>query len=708
MDAPLVPRTSKQAKMLGVALDDLDRPTTTSTSTSSNPLASSTASRNGASPGSGTRDGSRPSTSDRFLDGRLDGASVSRGSLDTVPSWSNNPASEVRLLSLLTHCFQWSRADALSPTHAVAEPPQGHPHPLVEQLSASSRHAQRERPARLRREGPSRQGEEARLVRRPPQAARQQERPAQGRCVVPPLLPSRSRRRSLLPRALAAGYSSEAAASVSEFGLGQSHGPPPPSGFDASTLPAKLQARGDATDTGANLATATQLYPKPPKAPKKSRRPTTPISALVAGATGGSSSRGPSTQGRDPAQRPGGAVYSTTDGDIALDTNFEHMSMEGIVAGDPSSSASVAALGGGPARGSLSSGTGSGSVGSATDAGYVSSRKASDGQSIVNGLGGAGAGGAGGARRPSLGPSAFSHGAHTESPTRHHHGTASAVNFWGSGSSSAAAAAQGGASHFGGSGGRQRSAAGRAPGDEYRPPTAGSKAASVMGFGVGAQQPVSPGGGTLGPGGGLRPGLGSRQGSTRSISTITGGPPPGTVSGIPRGSVFGLGGGAGGGAAVGGAAGSSGAWTAPDSWAVKAEAGASLDHDSSDDDDEDEDDDLETEESEAGASPGIGADASGVRPFGESVGPGMATRNGRPATSGSRSAMRGGRPGTADGEGRKASQKPVRPCSRSLSLFFSQLHEVLMLRCCSSWSASSASTAPSRPSPSRSARARPR
>ncbi|GAA5924129.1 hypothetical protein JCM3775_005601 [Rhodotorula graminis] len=598
MDAPVVPRSSKQAKMLGVALDDLDRPTTTSTATSSaNPLASSTASRNGASPAPVSRDGSRPSTSDR-----LDAAS--RGSLDTVPSWANNPASE----------SQSRRKGTLIPSSSSSQPLRG-----TRSASVLRGYGEKDPPVKEKKRG-----------------------------LFGGLL---KRRGSKSDMHKDASYSSEAAASVSEFGLGQSHGPPPPSGFDASTLPAKLQARGDATDTGANLATATQLYPKPPKVPKKSRRPTTPISALVAGATGGSSSRGPSTQGRDrdPAPLRQGAVYST-DGEIALDTNFDHM--EGIVAGDPSSSsaASTAALGGGPARGSLSSGTGSGSVGSAAEAGYASSRKASDGQSIVNGLGG-GAGGAGGTRRPSLGPSAFSHGAHAESPTRHHHNAASANNFWGSGSSSTAGG--GGSSGSG----RPMSAAGRAPGDEHRPPTAGSKAASVMGFGVGAgaQQPVSPGGGTLGPGGGLRPGLGSRQGSTRSISTITGGPPPGTVSGVPRGSVFGLGGASGG---AGGGAGSSGAWTAPDSWAVKAEAGASLDHDSSDDDEDDDDDDLETEESEAGASPGIGADAGGVRSIGESVGPGTSTRNGRPATSGSRPAMRGGRPGTADGEGRKASQKP--------------------------------------------------
>ncbi|GAA5928494.1 hypothetical protein JCM1841_003674 [Sporobolomyces salmonicolor] len=127
----------------------------------------------------------------------------------------------------------------------------------------------------------------------------------------------------------------------------------------------------------------------------------------------------------------------------------------------------------------------------------------------------------------------------------------------------------------------------------------------------------------------------------------------------------------------------SGAWTAPDSWAVKAESGASLDHDSSDDD-EGEDDDLlddgmdETEESGEGRTlalgrpsglhglngedggriggthPGHGGGAEKI--FGPSfdVGEAGAMEVGlRPGTGSEKPRTRGGRPGTADGEERR-------------------------------------------------------
>ncbi|BGP32802.1 cysteinyl-tRNA synthetase [Rhodotorula toruloides] len=375
--------------------------------------------------------------------------------------------------------------------------------------------------------------------------------------------------------------------SVSDFGL------PPPAQFDSSTLPAKLQARGDAYDLSASLPSRNG------KSSKKSRRPTTPIGAFVTG-----SSRNTPT----PRQQ---AVYPNDPG-IALDTNLD--SMEGIISFAPSTSAGVRPTssherGFGGSVSSGTSGNGLTRSGSGSHASYAS-----------NG------------RRPSLAPSysdAGSRGAH--------HGQASAVAFWNYGGGATAA--------------EQKSAA---------------KAATLMG----TAPPAVPGV----PGGApVRPGLGSRTSSQLSItggtatptqagmsssgSTVKGAPP------VPRGSAA-----ARTAAVVGGAAGSAGAWTAPDSWAVKTEAGASLDHDSSEDDvDEDEMEVMdETEESEPGASPRIGTaqtvregmpDGLGaVKPFGS-----METevlKNGRPATGGSRTVMRSGRPGTADGEARKASQKP--------------------------------------------------
>ncbi|GAA5861120.1 hypothetical protein JCM1840_003087 [Sporobolomyces johnsonii] len=127
----------------------------------------------------------------------------------------------------------------------------------------------------------------------------------------------------------------------------------------------------------------------------------------------------------------------------------------------------------------------------------------------------------------------------------------------------------------------------------------------------------------------------------------------------------------------------SGTWTAPDSWAVKAESGASLDHDSSDDDEEDEDDLLddgmdETEESGEGRSLALGGPSGLHGLIGEDGGRigGTHTPQGggaekifgasfdageagamelalRPATGPEKPRTRGGRPGTADGEERR-------------------------------------------------------
>ncbi|KAK4054214.1 cysteinyl-tRNA synthetase [Microbotryomycetes sp. JL201] len=99
-----------------------------------------------------------------------------------------------------------------------------------------------------------------------------------------------------------------------------------------------------------------------------------------------------------------------------------------------------------------------------------------------------------------------------------------------------------------------------------------------------------------------------------------------------------------------------GAWTAPDSWAVKAEAGGA-DADSSDEE-EDRDlldnEDAETEEtqSENGLSPG----AAQLKMFGEKVDGTASAVDRRPLTSNGRPSTKAGRPGTSDGA-RGASSK---------------------------------------------------
>ena len=129
------------------------------------------------------------------------------------------------------------------------------------------------------------------------------------------------------------------------------------------------------------------------------------------------------------------------------------------------------------------------------------------------------------------------------------------------------------------------------------------------------------------------------------------------------------------GSAGGAVAASAGAWTAPDSWAVKAEAGA-LDHDSSEEE-VDEQEELEDLESEEAMSPAHGH----VRAFGAGEGEVVAMgANGRPATSNGRPGTKSGRPGTADGM-RSATQKPVSPGSMSraviskLTLVMTAVHD---------------------------------
>ncbi|GAA5935233.1 uncharacterized protein JCM15063_000976 [Sporobolomyces koalae] len=233
-------------------------------------------------------------------------------------------------------------------------------------------------------------------------------------------------------------------------------------------------------------------------------------------------------------------------------------------------------------------------------------------------------------------------------------------------------------------------------GFHMQPQRAGS-IPSVAPFTTAAAQPASGTAGTesISP---VRPGLGSRQSSLSNLasynahdrrSSSIGGPPQSYLP-ARAGSVFPLANGSGVGIGLG-----PGAWTAPDSWAVKAESGASLDQDSTDDEDDedDEDDDQEAlhhdgvdgHESDSGESPNLGAGLSkrkgSVPPtsMSGSIGAldrlenrmgsivpgsgaekifghgfdlegmaGMGSQGMRPGTA--RPGTRGGRPGTADGE----------------------------------------------------------
>jgi hypothetical protein len=434
-----------------------------------------------------------------------------------------------------------------------------------------------------------------------------------------------------------AGYHSDAA-SVHE----PAH--PPPASFDQSQLPAKLQARGDAVDPVPRLAPPVS---KPAKAVKKSKRPTTPLSGA----------------GRNTPTTRQAAVFSS-DPDISLDTNLD--SMEGIIAGAPPGPDSAGSDAATIARASISSG----------------SLTRSSSAQAPNG------------RRPSMAPTSSNSFCESQSPPRPRparrappaHAQASSVAF---GSKSADS------------------------GSKHLPsqPTAFSKTAPPVPVHMPAPLPFPTS--TTSNAIPSRPGMGSRTSSAVSINTFNtvangeamrkpsvvgfptnGAPPPPPGKGAPVVHLPPLGGVMG------------GAWTAPDSWAVHPEAGASLDHDSSDDDDgdsTDEEHDRETEGSEDGMSPLL---ESKVKAFGAMDDGGGTGLGLRPGTSGTRSGMaRNGRPGTADGEGRKGSQKNVRFLSpfRTLSL-----SDKLTFASRSSWSESTASTTPSPLCPFLSALPRPK
>ncbi|GAA6006965.1 hypothetical protein JCM11491_001457 [Sporobolomyces phaffii] len=227
--------------------------------------------------------------------------------------------------------------------------------------------------------------------------------------------------------------------------------------------------------------------------------------------------------------------------------------------------------------------------------------------------------------------------------------------------------------------------------DGFGHPQARNGSIATFGSPPSSARPPSAGTGSSSP---VRPGPGSRQSSASHFFAATNGAAHARRNssiGAPSlahsalqarsGSVFPVANGSGVGAGLG-----AGSWTAPDSWAVKAESGASLDHDSSDEDEDEEalaDEGLDEIESDPGSSPILGGrstkrNGSGSIPgLGGSVGAleklesrmgsivpgsgaekifgqgfdadvtGLGLRPGtaRPGT------RAGGRPGTADGEG---------------------------------------------------------
>jgi hypothetical protein len=109
-----------------------------------------------------------------------------------------------------------------------------------------------------------------------------------------------------------------------------------------------------------------------------------------------------------------------------------------------------------------------------------------------------------------------------------------------------------------------------------------------------------------------------------------------------------------------------GVWTAPDSWAVKADLAGAVHDESSDEEDEGEEDEGGNEEdiSDTGMSP-MPKDSSMFFSVKDGEGSQGGTRpttavTGRPGTSTGRPGTRSGRPGTSDGVGRFGQHKNVR------------------------------------------------
>lgn len=416
-------------------------------------------------------------------------------------------------------------------------------------------------------------------------------------------------------------------ASISEFGI-------PPRPIQYQTLPPKLQARGDALDSGGVLARnamggrQAQVRPSTPtraataSASAASSRPATLLDVPAAGVP-------PALRAVDPSAAEVGVV--APEANAALGAAAQP-------AGAPSKRLRVCddvAPPDSTTRGSVSS-QGSGET---TRTGSLSQSRSRNGSSR-----------SGQGRRSSLASSSVNALAAKRPSAPNPYAAASAVAFWNFHGSSDKTAA--------------KTAASAGSSKEKGSSTSGSVKSGA------SRSTAQPSGGR--PGAGPRvqpsglPGVSSAQRSDGSPYAFGFGSGSSTPYSFPDRKVSVAPTLAG--RATGGAAGSAGAWQAPDSWAVKPEGAMSFDDSDSDeeghgdDDDQAEEDLLEEDgfESDESALVPLSGSNGEIRPFGSLDAEIGFSRAGRPSTGGGgRPGTRNGRPSTADGEGRKGSQKPV-------------------------------------------------
>ncbi|KAM0789498.1 hypothetical protein ACM66B_000317 [Microbotryomycetes sp. NB124-2] len=391
--------------------------------------------------------------------------------------------------------------------------------------------------------------------------------------------------------------------------------PAPSPTLGSAQLPAKLQARGDAEQT---------VYASPnSRTSRKARKPSTPVRT---------SSFAAPTRGT-PTQRS--ASVFPADPEISLDTNLN--SMEGIVDFNALSSANRAPLGASQGAGNLSRAA---SINSRIDP-LDSSHNTPTDRLLAQAQ-------AAGSRRGSFDPSGMS-GSEAGSAT----GAASRLTSNGvdhrqhSIVSSASSAGH--------------SIVGHLHSNQLHP----SGISNQLGVGSSSISPLTmmSSGATTPRPGMIRTASGLSVTSFNALAAAAANRQQSGLSG--NSSTGGGGGGAGASTSFGGSTASkskpgqnmfAGAWTAPDSWAVKAEAGG-VDADSSDEEEERDlldNEDAETEEthSENGLSPGTAQ----LKVFGEKVDGTVAPVERRPITSNGRPGTKAGRPATSDGA-RGASSK---------------------------------------------------
>lgn len=436
---------------------------------------------------------------------------------------------------------------------------------------------------------------------------------------------------------------------MSEFAI-----PPRPIQYDI--LPAKLQARGDAIDSG-NFLSRSAMGGR-----ARDGRPSTPSRALSSSASRAEGVLPPSARGSssDLLQDSDTDTLSRLPGTPTEGGSFTGIPVTGTGPSAPAGSNSkrLRLLGDDPPeilhRGSVSSAGSDGTSRADSSSLGRSARHGTSGDS---------------ARRPSLASSTTKTFSDKRFRAANPHMAAGAGSFWNFN----------GGSDKNGSG---TEGAGVAAPRKTSSPAGSLRSRTSLGSGLlpPGRASLSAASGVAGVPSGLTAGIRS-NGSTSTYPSNYGASstysfPDRKVSVAPTA----------GGRGTGGAAGSAGAWQAPDSWAVKPDGAASFDSDSdeasSDRHDDDADDDLyadhefDSEESALGTRDSfvpLSGSAADSRASGTLDGDTQKAlaRSGRPSTGGSRTSARHVRPGTADNEGRKASQKPVR--AKLLSLTGSRL-----------------------------------